>query len=92
MWSLHDSQTGFVLQFEVYTGKDSSQDRKVGLGAMVVSSLLNGFEGKRHVVYTDNFYSSVELFESLKLKKIGACGTMHANRRGLTFRYEDLQA
>lgn len=82
----------FCLQFDVYTGKDSSQDRKVGLGAMVVSSLLNGFEGKGHVVYTDNFYSNVELFESLRLKKTGACGTVHTSRRGLTFRYEDLQA
>lgn len=53
---------------DVYTGKHSSQDSKAGLGARVMSSLLNGFEGKGQVVYTDNFYSSVELFQSLRLK------------------------
>lgn len=68
MWSLCDSQAGFLLRFDVYTGKHSSQDSKVGLGARVVSNLLNGLEGKGHVVYTDNFYSSVELYESLRLK------------------------
>lgn len=68
MWSLCDSRAGFLLRFDVYTGKHSSQDSKVGLGARVRSDLLNGFEGKGHVVYTDNFYSSVELFESLRWK------------------------
>lgn len=38
---------------------------------------------KGHVVCTDSFYSRIELFESLRLKKSGACGTVRANRRGL---------
>jgi hypothetical protein len=83
VWSLCDSRMGFLLRFDVYTDKDTSQVSKLGLGNRVVSSLLNGFENKGHVVYADNFYSSVELYESLILKKIGACGTVRANRRGL---------
>lgn len=45
IWSLCDSRTGFLLWFDVYTDKDSSQDR-AGMGTRVVSSLLNGFEGR----------------------------------------------
>ncbi len=38
---------------------------------------------KGHVLYCDNFYTSVELFEHLSLLGTMACGTVRINRQGL---------
>lgn len=69
------------MRSKVYTGKHSFQ-REPGtlLTENVVTSLLDGYEDKGHIVFMDNFYSSPHLFSLLEKKKIGACGTVSANR------------
>jgi hypothetical protein len=42
----------------------------------LLQTLLN--KGKDHVVYLDNFFSTVELYSDLKRLGIGACGTCKA--------------
>lgn len=64
-WSLCDSRTGYLLKFEVYTGK-SNLDVEGGLGSKVVTTLMKDFLYKEHVVYIDNFFSNFPLFESLQ--------------------------
>lgn len=93
IWSLAESNTGFMLRFNVYTGKDNPQQGQAthGLASRVVHQLLRGFENKGHVVYTDNFYSSPNLFTDLRKLKIGACGTVRANRVGLPPEMKTLQ-
>ena len=83
LWSLCDATTGYLLKFFVYTGKEDSADKDIGLGQRVVESLLEGYENKGHIVFTDNFYSGISLFESLRNKDIGACGTIRPHRKGL---------
>lgn len=70
MWSLCDANTGFLLKFQVYTGKDDTATPvEGGLGSRVVQSLLTEFGNKGHEVYVDNFYSSIPLFEALRSER-----------------------
>ena len=67
---LCESQTGYGLKFQVYTGKTSFQrEKNVPLSEQVVLSLPSGYENKGHV-YMDNFYSCPNLFLDLKEKGI----------------------
>lgn len=86
LWSLCDSETGFLLRFDVYVGKGGQQvnvDTSLGLGERVVRNLLLGFENTQRIVYCDNFFSSPSLFQFLRQNDIGACGTVRPNRRGM---------
>ncbi|XP_042224023.1 piggyBac transposable element-derived protein 4-like [Homarus americanus] len=82
LWSFCDSHTGFLVRFQIYTGKEAATQEH-GLGYRVVKDLLQGYENQGYIVYMDNFYSSLQLYEYLRVKKIGACGTVRANRKGL---------
>ena len=74
MFEVSDSRTGYVIAFDIYTGKNktrcalnadvldpqSTQTTKVVLGLMKKGNLL----GRGHHVYMDNYYSSPDLFLS----------------------------
>lgn len=81
---MSEAESGYCLKSLIYTGKSSFQ-RNPGqpLGDQVVMTLLEGYEDKGHIVYTDNFYSSPTLFTKLENKNIGACGTVKVNREGM---------
>jgi hypothetical protein len=53
------------------------------LGQRVVLDLVSGIEGKNHIVFMDNYFSSHELFKKLKERNIFACGTVNPTRKGL---------
>ena len=48
--------------------------------SLVVLDLMSGLE-KVHELYTDNYYTSPQLYQSLYDKGINACGTAQTNRR-----------
>jgi len=83
IWFLCDSHTGYLLRFQVYTGKETQAVLEEGLGYRVATTSLHGFENKEHVIFMDNFYSSVHLYDRLRLQKVSACGTVCVNRKGL---------
>ena len=56
MWVRADSTNGYVSQFQVYTGKESSSTEK-GLGSRVVKDLTATIQHRNHHVYCDNFFS-----------------------------------
>ena len=65
-------------------GKDDSlASDSCGLTHAVVLKLLEGLEHRGHHVYTDNYYSSPDLFTALRDKGFGACGTVRVDRRGM---------
>ena len=59
-WSCCDSKTGYILNFEVYLGKEDVEDEcaSLGLTTTVVLDIVKYFYNKDYHVYTDQFYTS----------------------------------
>ena len=82
---MSEAESGYILGFHVYTGKDSScisnsskpldpdctKTTRVVLGLLEEAKLLD----KGHHIYMDNYYSSPELFYELFHRQTYACGT-----------------
>ena len=59
-----DAETGYILNFEVYTGACDLLDDK-GATYHVVMRLLSDHLDQRHSVFMDNFYGSPICFSDL---------------------------
>ncbi len=82
VWACCDAITGYIYSFEVYTGADKSAPKSDhGQGYDVVMKLVSPLLGKGYTVYTDNFYSSPQLFQDLLDSKTKASGTVRKNRK-----------
>ena len=79
-WVRADAVTGYVSEFDIYTGKVPGE-RQFGLGGNVVKRLTRKITGKNHVVYCDNFFTSASLFSDLLKDKIYSCGTYNRTRK-----------
>ena len=80
---LADSRSYFCLKFIIYTGKKTFIIEEGNtLRSQIVLDLIDGLGGKGHIIYTDNFYTSVQTYTKLKLKGLGACGTILDNSKG----------
>ena len=93
LFEVSDARTGYVVGFDVYTGKnktrcalnanvmdpDSTQTTKVVVGLLQKCNLL----GKGYHVYMDNYYSNPDLFWELHCKEVFACGICRSNRKNL---------
>jgi len=86
VWCIADSKTGFILQFEIYTGKATNTDTTAAnttLGERVVLNLTRDICMANSLVAFDNFFTSVNLVNALHAKKIYAVGTVRMNSKGL---------
>lgn len=81
-WVLAESKTGYVMDMDFYTGKTQHGPVR-DLGKKVVLDLLEGYENRGYIVFTDRFFSSPSLFHALEEKNIGACGTVNHTRKGI---------
>ena len=81
MWCRADSINGYLNDFEIYTGK-SGEGVTQDLGYSVVTKLCSVLYGKWHEVYFDNFFTSLELLQTLFCNKTLSCGTLRSGRRG----------
>ena len=74
--------SGYVWNVLVYCGK---MDPMSGFGhaETVVLKLMEKLLGRGHVLYVDNFYTSVSLSEQLLSQKTLLCGTLRKNRKHL---------
>ena len=73
LYILAESDTGFVSNFQIYSGTGSTTSE-------IVTGLLDNFKNKNYHVYMDNFYNSVQLSEKLLQDKIYTCGTLRVVR------------
>uniref|UniRef100_A0A0B7BCZ6 PiggyBac transposable element-derived protein domain-containing protein n=1 Tax=Arion vulgaris TaxID=1028688 RepID=A0A0B7BCZ6_9EUPU len=64
IWCAADPHSGYLHNFEVYTGKSTIQ-MKDGLGHHVVTTIGQPYLDKHHHFYFDNFFSSIKLAEDL---------------------------
>uniref|UniRef100_A0A2H1W609 SFRICE_037012 n=1 Tax=Spodoptera frugiperda TaxID=7108 RepID=A0A2H1W609_SPOFR len=81
VWARCDAKTGYLYQFEVYTGKGDGTENE-GLGYNVVMKLCRSVPINTLVAF-DNFFTSCNLMEDLYYKKIYAVGTVRCNRKDL---------
>ena len=82
VWVLCESDTGYVYNMQVYTGKVEGRQEK-GMAHRVCMDLLTPVLGTNLHVYMDNLYTSVGLLNDLHVRSVKACGTVRANRKGL---------
>ena len=82
---LCDSETGYIVNAEIYTGKSEAIDINSDLGAAgnVVWRLLRdaGADNKHHILFVDCFYTSCMVF-FYNFMKTHAVGTCMTNRKG----------
>src|SRR6218665_1029849 len=74
--------SGYVYNLLVYCGK---MDLISGFGhsETVVLKLMDSILDREHVLYTDNFYTSVPLAQQLLNRQTYLCGTLRKNRKHL---------
>ena len=81
VWSASCACCGYLLNFQIYTGSEGSQER--GLAHRVVTDLcLPMLAHRQHTVYVDNFFTSMPLLTELESNGISLCGTYRTNRIG----------
>ena len=83
VWIAADASNGFVINHEVYLGKQPGGVLANSLGYSVVMELMSLFLNKNHHVYFDNFFSSPKLLQDLQNEGTYACSTVRAGRVGL---------
>ena len=84
LFVLSDSVTGYISKFTIYTGKDTiEEEAEFGLCSQVIVDLLEGLEHRGHLLFTDNYYTSPELYTYLYEREVYACGTLRCNRKGV---------
>lgn len=83
---LCESETGYLMFAEIYTGKNEQLVEELGPTGSVVARLVQngGAANKNHIIFMDRFYNSVVLFDYLQ-RELGthAVGTVMANRKFL---------
>ena len=77
LWVCAESKTGYIYNFEVYTGQGDRCEH--GLAYRLVMCMVNDLLESGRIVYVDNFYTSPQLFEDLYHQGMYACGTCRTN-------------
>jgi len=84
VWVLAESSTGYVSNFQVYTGRERRTEK--GLAHRVAMDLASPYYGSHLSIFMDSFYTGVPLFEDLKARGVDACGVIRADRKGIPAR------
>ena len=69
-WVMAGYETGYAYNWALYTGKEEGGAEATGLGQRVVVGLTDCLP-TGHVVFYDNFFSSVTLTKALENKGLG---------------------
>ncbi len=93
VWVLAEAKTGYVVGFQIYTGAalpatSTEENASKGLAYRVVMDLMEPYQGKGHLLFMDNFYTSFDLVYDLKIKGTFSVGTIRSNRKNFP---EDLK-
>ena len=68
LFVLSDASYGYVYRLQIYAGKSMDHTVEVGLSSRVVLELMEGLEDHGFELYTDNYYTSAQLFLTLYKK------------------------
>lgn len=75
-----DAKTAFVIDAEVYVGKDSTP-RHVPVAQYYCDKLTSSFQGTNRNLTMDNWFTSIDTAKMLLDKKITVVGTMRKNKK-----------
>ncbi|CAF4946857.1 unnamed protein product [Pieris macdunnoughi] len=83
------SLLGYAYKFIIYAGKENEErppdEPDIGVVAQTVMKILRVVSRQRnHIVYFDNYYTSIPLLHFLKTQGIYSLGTIQRNRLGKT--------
>lgn len=88
IFALSDSHMFYTSHMEVYVGKQPEGPfQKETTAKSVVERLSQHIYGTNRNVTTDNWFTSMELAESLKEKKLTLLGTIRKNKRQLPLEF-----
>jgi hypothetical protein len=79
-YKICESSSGYCLSFEIYTGDDVT-DPTLPASTNVVLNMCEPLLDKGHTLFIDNWYSSPDLFRSLKDRQTNVIGTVRQNRK-----------
>lgn len=79
VWAACCAQTGYLLNFDIYQGKQG--DPEIGLGERVVTLLASPFDNKGFCFYFDSFFSNIPMMNKMLEKNNFGCGTIKANKK-----------
>ena len=65
VWVLADSETKYIFRQQIYIAKNPGERAEVGSAMRVIKNLCEGLDSKGHHLYTDNFHTSVVLYQFL---------------------------
>jgi len=82
VWCYATSRSRYVYNLQVYTGRKGEKTEK-DLGRKVVKAVVSDLKGLGHVVVTDRFFTSPQLFDDLLKDGFLATGTVMPNRVGM---------
>ena len=86
-YEICDSQSGYIWDVFVYTGKKTAYLNKYheekSMGAKCILTLAHELLGKGYCISMDNFFSSTQLFDKLCENSTDAVGTVRANSKDL---------
>ena len=83
VWAACDTRTSYVLNAQVYLGKQPGEQREVGQAKRVVMDLVVPIRGSGRNITTDQHFTSVELARELKDSNLTIVGTINKQRREL---------
>ena len=91
LFQLSEAASGYIVAFDIYTGKNSCLDEDICIdsGCTVTTKTVltlasnAGVLDKGYRIYFDNYYTSPELLDELLCRDTLACGTVRSNRKGL---------
>jgi hypothetical protein len=67
------------MPIKLYEGA-SDVESEDGKMCDLVNEMMKGYENKHHILYCDNYFTSVNLLSTLLVKKIYICGSVNLNR------------
>ena len=83
VWMLCNTNTGYCISFNVYTGRHGRKNTTLSLGEKAVMNLSAPFWNQRQHLYFDRFFISVDLMKHLYEKGTYICATDLKNCHGL---------
>ena len=75
-FSLCDSLSGYCMRLRIYSGSEARFVCCEGFTYNMVMELLNNYLHRSHILYTDNYYTSIKLAIALRSKDTHLVGTI----------------